>query len=207
MSPSGRLWLIGLGLVATLVVGGLVARRSPEPPVYWAAPAFALVDHEGDSLRSGDIAGTAWIASFVFTHCTSVCPVITRTMAGLRDSLEAHQLLGRRIRLLSFSLDPVRDTPEVLRKYAGEFGGSPPGEWAFLTGGQPEATLRLVSQGFHLAVQPLPATPADSESGYQIMHSTRLVLVDGEGQIRGLYQANEPEAMERLATDLRRVLK
>jgi len=200
-----------LGLLAVAVlVGGFVAFRAlhpPELPVYWDAPEFALVDQDGDTLRSSDLSGTIWVASFVFTHCTDICPRITREMARLRDSLRADRLLGQRVKLVSFSVDPARDTPGVLREYAGRFGGSPPGEWAFLTGDPPEMVQRIIEQGFHLAATPLPAGPADTIAGYQVMHSVRVELVDRTGQVRGTYSATESEAMERLAADLRRLVE
>ena len=210
MSGSSRPTL-AWGLLAVAIVGGgfiaLRAHHSPELPVYWHAPEFALVDQDGDTLRSSDLAGTVWVASFVFTHCTDVCPRITREMAHLRDSLRGDRLLGQQVRLLSFSVDPARDSPGVLREYADKYGGSPASEWAFLTGDPPEMVQRMIEQGFHLAATPLPAGPEDTIAGYQVMHSVRVELVDRTGQVRGTYQATDPEAMERLATDLRRLLE
>ncbi|MGH7702046.1 MAG: SCO family protein [Gemmatimonadales bacterium] len=209
MQHSNRLAVLGLLSTAALVAGFLAFRagKPPELPVYWHAPEFALVDQDGDTLRSSDLAGTVWVASFVFTHCTDICPRVTREMARLRDSLQADRLLGQQVRLVSFSVDPARDTPEVLREYAGRYGGSPAREWAFLTGDPPEMVQRLIEQGFHLAATPLPAGPADTVAGYQVMHSVRVELVDRTGQVRGTYQATEPEAMEKLAADLRRLLE
>lgn len=202
---------VTLALVTVAALGGgfLAYDRleRSELPVYWDAPAFALVDQNGDTLRTTDLAGTVWVASFIFTHCTDICPLISYQMSLLRDSLKTGGLLGKRVRLVSVTVDPARDTPEVLRAYAEKFDGSPPGEWAFLTGDPPQEVQRMIEQGFHLTARALPAGPADTVAGYQVMHSPRLVLVDREGRVRGTYEATEPEAMDRLVADLRLLLE
>ena len=211
--PTGaaaRSLVAGLTAVTLALLGGFVAwrvTRPPRPPVYWPAPEFALVDQDGDTLRDVDLQGRVWLASFIFTHCTDFCPRVTQEMARLRDWLRAQGLLGRKVRLVSFSVDPARDTPEVLRAYAAQFGGSPAPDWAFLTGTPPSRVLRMIEQGFHLTARPMPAGPADTIAGYQVMHAVRIALVDGQGQVRGTYQATEAEAMETLRADLRSLVK
>lgn len=195
----------GVVLAAVAVGGALAFRvmRERELPVYWAAPTFALIDQAGDTLRSTTLGGTPWVASFVFTNCTDICPLVTTRMAGLRDSLQAERVLGTEVRLVSFTVDPARDTPEVLREYAARFGGSPPEHWAFLTGMPPEAVRSMIQQGFRLATSAPPEHEQHGDGNYQVMHSPRAALVDADGQVRGLYDTTEPDAMERLRRDLR----
>jgi len=187
-----------------------VVWRATQPlplPVYWPVPEFALIDQDGDTLHSADLRGKVWLASFIFTHCTDFCPRVTQEMARLRDSLRAQGLLGRKVRLVSFSVDPARDTPDVLRSYAARFGASPAQEWAFLTGSPPERVLRMIEGGFHLTARLMLGGPGDTIAGYQVMHSLRIALVDEQGQVRVTYQATEPESMETLGADLRRIVK
>lgn len=195
-------------LVAAGITGVLVGCSKPESslPVYWEAPEFALVDQEGGTLRTADLHGTVWVASFVFTNCTDVCPLITQQMARLRDSLGQEGLLGGTVRLVSFSVDPARDTPAALRNYAGRFGGSPPNEWAFLTGTPPEAVRSMIQQGFKLTAM-MPPGHERLAGSYQVRHSPRLVLVDPAGRVRGAYDTTEPETMERLRADLGALLE
>ncbi|MGH7557531.1 MAG: SCO family protein [Gemmatimonadota bacterium] len=194
-------------LVDVLVLAACGNGEASEPPVYWDAPAFALVDQTGDTVRSGDLEGTVWVATFVFTNCAGVCPLITSRMAALRDSLGVEGLLGDEVRLVSFSVDPARDTPEVLRSYAGRFGGSPPSRWAFLTGTPADSIHALIQRGFKLTAVPMPPTGADTVGGYQVNHSPRLVLVDRHGRVRGTYDATEPAAMDSLRRDLGSLLR
>jgi protein SCO1/2 len=216
MTLDDVLDVVAFSGVLAFLVGILVlvlsscSEAERELPVYWTAPEFSLVDQAGDTVRTEDLRGTPWVASFVFTNCTSICPLITQKMAGLRDSLEAEGLLGEEVRLVSFTVDPARDTPEVLREYAGKFGGSPPDDWAFLTGEPPEAVRRMIQEGFKLtASAPPEADDAQhaAHADYQVSHSPRVVLVDAAGQVRGTYDTTEPDAMERLGADLRALLQ
>ena len=172
-----------------------------------AAPELGLHTWNGKAVRIGDYHGKVVLVTFVYTHCPDICPVVTARMAELRDSLRAHGDLGQRVRLVSFSVDPGRDTPEILRSYAGKFGGTPPREWAFLTGSPPEQVLAMIQQGFHLAAQPLPADSAPAAGGYEVMHSPRLLLLDRRGRVRGTYPGNEVDAIRQLRIDLNQLLE
>ena len=195
-----RVTLVWLVALAAIVLTGCSEPES-DLPVYWEAPEFTLVDQLGDTVRTADLRGTPWVANFVFTNCTSVCPLITQEMVRLRDSLAAEGRLGSEVRLVSFTVDPARDTPAVLRDYAADFGGSPPQQWMFLTGSPPEEVRSMVQEGFKLTAV---APPGHDHAGgnYQVMHSPRVLLMDAEGQVRGLYETTEPKAMEQLWRDL-----
>lgn len=174
-------------------------------PVLWEAPDFALVDQAGDTLRSADLGGTAWVAHFFFTNCEGVCPMTTARMATLRDGLAADGVLGDRVRLISISVDPARDSVAALGDYAERFGGSVPAEWAFLTGSSPEAVRRLLQEGFRVTAGPAPGA-ADTAADYQVNHSPRLELVDPAGRVRATYDATDADAIDRLRADLEAVL-
>lgn len=191
--------IAGAALVLAALAAYLVVDdgSSTELPSYWSAPDFALVDQTSDTLRSGELRGAPWIASFVFTSCRDVCPMITSRMARLRDRLEDEGLLGDRVRLVSFTVDPARDSPAVLREYAGRFGGSPPSEWAFLTGERPDRIRAMIQEGFRLAA----TGPEREEGDYQVSHSPRVLLVDGQGTIRGIYDGTEEGMVDAAAED------
>lgn len=189
----------GVAIAAWILVG---ASRRAELPVYWDAPEFALVDQLGDTVRTADLEGRVWVTSFIFTNCTGVCPLITSKMARVRDSLAAAGLLGTEVRLISITVDPARDTPPVLGRYAERFGGSPPAHWALLTGTPPEAVRRVIQDGFRVTAVLDAAAAPDPTTNYQVQHTPRIMLVDREGVIRGTYNAIEPDALERVFADL-----
>lgn len=205
--PSGtslRSGIVPALLTATIFTG--CAESDSSLPVYWDAPEFALTDQEGGTLSTEDLRGKVWVASFVFTNCTGVCPLTSQQLAHLRDSLRDEGLLGGEVRLVSFSVDPARDTPAALREYAEQFGGSPPEEWAFLTGNPPEAVRGMIQEGFKLTAT-MPSEHQHESGDYQVMHSPRLVLIDAFVQVRGVYDTSEPDVMERLRGDLLTLLE
>lgn len=219
MKPWTRLLVALLsGVVVLVALARLRSESAHEPlPSYWAAPDFALVDQTGSRLGKADLLGTVWVASFVFTNCADVCPGISARMARLAERLRRDGLLGRRVRLVSFTVDPERDTPEVLRRYSQSFGGLPASEWAFLTGADGEAVRSMIQEGFHLtAMRPEPAPPHAAHDapapatvpgpGYQVAHTPRVLLIDASGVVRGIYDALDDEAMGRIPSDARRLL-
>lgn len=210
----------GALLSVAALLAGIAACGGPDLPVYWEAPEFSLVDQEGDTLRASELRGSPWVASFIFTNCTGVCPLISARMALLRDRLAEEERLDGEVRLVSFSVDPARDTPEALRRYAEGFGGSPSDEWAFLTGTPPGDVQALIQEGFRLSASAPPTDSAvhatgdsapDHESAhgadvdYQIVHSPRLLLVDTGGRIRGTYDSREGDVVDRILADLDRL--
>jgi protein SCO1/2 len=133
------------------------------------------------------------VLDFVFTRCVAVCPAMTAQMERLARGLPEGSF-----RRVSITLDPEHDTPEVLRRYAEKRGA--PEDWLFLTADDQQTTVELARDGFHLAVQTDTGDPANP-----IVHSTRFVLIDAGGRIRGYYDALTPEEMEELRGVLRRV--
>jgi protein SCO1 len=167
-----------------------MAGRASALPSLGRVPDERLTNRDGRLVSLGGMRGAPWIADFIFTRCQSSCPLLSARMAGLDRTLPAA------VRLVSFSVDPANDTPPVLAAYARSFAASP--RWLFLTG-DPARIRTLSRQGFKLALQPgggAAAMPTEA-----ILHSTRFVLVDARGNLRGFYDALDPAALRRLAAD------
>ena len=194
-----RSLLWGFLVVALLAVAAatfLQRMREPEPlPVYGELPGFSLVNRDGRTIRLEDLAGAPWVADFVFTRCPASCPMLSARMARLERGLPR----DLDVRLVSISVDPGHDTPEVLERYARKVQA--PERWLFLTGGR-EEIRSLCVEGFKLGLDMEPGPGAGPEP---ILHSTRFVLVDGEGRIRGYYEAFDEASTEKLRSDLLRL--
>jgi protein SCO1 len=160
-------------------------------------PDFTLTERSGQPLGLADLRGKAWIADFIFTRCGGTCPRMTAEMAKLQKSL-ANDPRWSGIRLVSFSVDPGHDTPEVLRDYADSYGADAT-HWLFLTG-QRETLWKLGNEGFMLGVG------EDTNPAMPIFHSSKFALVDRQGRIRGFYDGLDEEARENLMRDLQKVL-
>jgi protein SCO1/2 len=176
---------------AAALAVALAGCRSAPLPVLGSVPPFTLTERSGRSVGSADLAGRVWVADFIFTRCPDVCPLLTARMAELGRRLPAGP---DRIQLVSFSVDPAHDTPEVLRDYAARMGAGD--GWLFLTGPR-EAIAGLLRQGFKVAFAD------DGPPAAPITHSDRFVLVDRHLRIRGYYHGNDPADLERLARDAR----
>jgi cytochrome oxidase Cu insertion factor (SCO1/SenC/PrrC family) len=161
------------------------ADASADLPVLASVPAFDLVDQDNKPVNLATLSGKPWIADFVFTHCAGPCPIMTGKMASLRKHIPAD------VRFVSFSVDPERDTPAVLREYAAKFNGDEP-RWRFVTGSK-DTIYNLAAKMF------LTAIPATADA--PIIHDEHFVLIDSEGKVRGLYHSKDDEAMEALKRD------
>jgi protein SCO1 len=160
---------------------------------YGAVPEFSLVERSGKTVNLANLRGTIWVADFIYTTCTDTCPLQTAEMG----KLQAEWSDKSGLKLISFSVDPEKDTAEVLSRYADRYKADSQ-RWLFLTGAKEEIT-RLVQEGFKLSA--VPIVNAESSEGI-IMHSPRFVLVDRQAQIRGYYDSRDQQALERLKKDV-----
>jgi len=189
-----------LGAVLAVALMAVVLRFDVGPsaadlPVLGTVPAFTLTAGDGRPMSADDLRGQVWIADFIFTRCPTQCPMLTTNMAKLQAALPADR--SGAVRLVSFTVDPGHDTPEVLRAYAERFGADG-SRWAFLTGDR-EALYALIRDGFHLAVAEEPGREG------MITHSDRFILVDRDLRIRGYYSGSDPEGNARVVRDAARL--
>jgi protein SCO1/2 len=185
-------------LVALALFG--VACQTPEEPLPRLAsvPSFTFRDQAGRTVRAEDFHGAPWVADFIFTRCTTACPMLTAQMSNLQRRLGDD---ADRVRFASFSVDPEHDTPEVLAAYAAAHHAS--GRWLFLTG-ELAAMREAVERGFRVRMGDPPTEPGGPDA-IEIMHAQHFLLVDAENRIRGYYPS-DGDGVERLEHDLRRLL-
>jgi protein SCO1/2 len=164
------------------------ASASGALPVLWQVPSFSFVDQNGRATTASDLRGHVWIADFVFTTCTTICPLITAKMAVLQRRLNEPAL-----RFVSFSVDPTRDTPEALKRYATAWRPDE-SRWTLL------ATDKKGLDGFAASMFVI-VEPGEKDIG----HSKLFFLVDAQGAVRGIYESDQDEALERLVRDARRL--
>jgi protein SCO1/2 len=148
-------------------------------PIYDTVPNFTLTERSGKNVSLDDLKGQVWVADFIFTNCADSCPMMSNRMKDLQETA-----IQNGVRLVSFTVDPNRDTTEVLKSYADQYGAQGD-RWLFLTGKE-EYIHQLAIKGFHLGVE-----KAQEEN--PILHSNKFVLVDRRGRIRGYYEDSTPE--------------
>lgn len=192
-------WILAFLVVLSLIAFAYVSfeRMKPaKPPMekYAKAPEFQFTQQDGKTVSNEDLKGKVWIANFIFTRCAGPCPVMTSHMAELNDQLGTKL---KDVQLVSISVDPEYDQPSVLKEY-GERVGAQPDRWKFLTG--PSDTVHdVVTKGF------LQALGKDNDGAP--MHSTRFIVVDRDGWIRGFQDGNDPELVQKLLVDIGDLLR
>jgi cytochrome oxidase Cu insertion factor (SCO1/SenC/PrrC family) len=156
-------------------------RERPSEPWY----DLEFTERSGRRLKLGDLKGRVWIASFFFASCPGFCAKMNQTVASLQQ-----ELAGQDVTFVSITVDPERDTPAALEKYAGEYKADPD-RWLFLTGELHHA--EAVGDAFRVTV-----VARD--------HSDRLILVDRDLRVQGTYHSLEEADLKRLKRDLQKLL-
>ena len=159
-------------------------------PVIGGIPDFEFIDSEGRDVGLSTLKGKVWVADFIFTTCTMACPIMTGNMNIIHKKYKKND----DIRLVSISVYPEYDTPEVLKKYASQYEANTD-TWHFLTGN--ESTVKeVIKDGFKIG---------DYED--IIFHSEKFALVDRNGMIRAYYNGMKSEDMKKLKKDINNLLK
>ena len=192
--------------------------------VYATVPQFSLTERSGHPINRDDLQGKVWVANFIYTKCTETCPTQSLQLARLQDDFAD----ARDLRFVSITVDPKNDTREVLTEYAGRYGADRE-RWLFLTGDKRE--IYCLATGLKLGVvdpsdpnPPACGAPAARAVGAVlallqppfafathgseglVMHSARLVLVDGAARVRAYHLATEKDSLNRLRPNLRALL-
>ncbi len=192
MSERKIEWLVFGGLAATVITifAAFVffpARVKPLP-VFGTLPDFTLIDQNDQNTTLARLRGKVCIADVIFTRCAGQCLIMSACMKEIQAALPA----SLPVELVSFTTDPAYDTPPVLKKYGARYDAQE-GRWLFLTGDK--ATLHhAIVDGLKLAA--VEKSPGDQENANDLfIHSTKLVLIDKEGRIRGYFDGETQQSV------------
>jgi protein SCO1/2 len=155
---------------------------------------FSFTDMEGQTVTKQDLLGKPFIISFIFTLCRGPCPNVTKEMREIQDRLKDYDF-----NLVSLTVDPERDTIEVLKDYA-KASGADASRWKFLTGKQADI-YGLIHRSFLVPVEEDP--DRDGKPGFEIIHSTNIMLVDQTGKVINKFNAQKGEEMAKLRKELK----
>jgi protein SCO1 len=158
--------------------------------LYNTIPDFSFVNQQGDTLTQQAVEGKIYITDFFFTSCPTICPVMKKQMTKVYNKIKGNP----EVMILSHTIDPTHDTPEVLRKYAADLGVEGT-QWQFLTG--PKEKIYEIGQGSYLVT-----AKEDKEAEGGLLHSGAFVLLDKERRIRGMYDGTSEEATQKLIKDI-----
>ncbi|MBX7108374.1 MAG: SCO family protein [Chitinophagales bacterium] len=170
--------------------------RQREVRVFWDAPDFSFETQNGDTLHSRDLKGHAYVVDFIFTNCEGVCPNLSKTMSLIQLNFKDDD----RLKLVSFTVDPDRDSIPVLQEYAKRYEAID-GKWYFLRG-EKQTVWNMAQQGFKV---PVVYTP-EGGKGAEFTHTEKIVLVDEDGKIRGFYNGLDKQMMDTFYNNLASIL-
>jgi protein SCO1 len=195
---SRRTWLYaGIALFILAVVATvyqIVAPKLQPLPVYMSLPDVTLIDQDGQPFALSQTRGKIVVVAMIYTHCPDVCPLTTSKMKQLQQRLQSAGWSDQ-VDLVSITVDPDRDTPDVLKRFAGVYKVDP-SNWQFLTGASDQiqqvvAQLKVYVEavylvnGGYLPKQALAQPPAE-DAPYYVNHSDLWFLADRQGRVRSL---------------------
>jgi protein SCO1/2 len=159
--------------------------------VYHVIPNWKFETQRGDSLELDSLRGSIYVADFFFASCPGICPKMNHSLERVQEGF----IRDDNFKIVSFSVDPARDTVDVLRRYADQHNAIP-GKWYFLRNNK-EAIFKLAKDGFFI-------TAKDDEDGgpEAFVHSEKLVLVDQQGNIRNYYSGVDSTTVNKLMGDI-----
>jgi protein SCO1/2 len=172
-------------VVVILLLCAGCAREKPLP-VLGEIPRFDLIDQQGTKFDRAALDGHVWIADFIYTNCESSCPRMSSKMHSIQGETASD------VRLVSFSVDPARDSPQALEEYGKKYAADEK-RWTFLTGNP--ATLEMLDHD------------AFKLGSLSMDHSTRFVLIDKKGRVRGYYGLFDGDSAAHLEKDAARLDK
>jgi protein SCO1/2 len=183
---------------ADSVIDKVVDGKKVSDTVWHRLDNITLVNQLGDTVSLDDINGSIIIADFFFTRCPSICPALTKNMKQLQDAMKMKDSRRRidssYVRFISFTVDPERDTPDVLKRYADKYAVNHD-TWWFLTGDKKKI--------YDYALNELKLGLQDGEGvDSNFIHTSKFVLIDKRRNVRGYYDGLDSTSMSRLAEDL-----
>ena len=183
---------IYIGVAIFLIISFFFKDYQPakELPEIGNIPQFEFTNSDGNTVTLDNLKGKVWVADFIFTTCTMACPMMTGNMNIVHKKFKKND----NVRLVSISVYPEYDTPEVLKNYASQYDADTE-KWLFLTGKE-DAVKDIIRDGFKIG---------DYED--IIFHSEKFALVDKKGIIRAYYNGMKSEDMKQLKKDIDVLLK
>jgi protein SCO1/2 len=194
--------LVPLALSAVLCLA--CQPQQPAMDVYENVPDFQLTDQTSAPFSSRALTGHVTLLDFIYTHCTDACPLLSATFQETQRKLASDGLFGSKVMLVSLSVDPTHDTPSALAEYGQQFSANPAG-WKMLTGDW-DSVWDVVTS-FKVATRPpRPAVDAPAPGGTELTHSTVVLLIDPQLQVRALLDGTGSSADDLIAA-ARRLIK
>ncbi|WP_028399988.1 SCO family protein [Ectobacillus panaciterrae] len=186
-----------LTLLITILILALAAgcTKQLKDPLNWDIESFTFTDQNHKAFGTKNLQNKVWVADFIFTSCTTVCPPMTANMARLQNMLTKEGITD--VEFVSFSVDPTVDTPEKLKEFIGKYDMNAT-KWHFLTGYSQEKISSFAQKNFKTLVN----KPASTD---QVVHGTSLYVIDKSGHVVKSYSAVQNTPYEEIIKDIKTI--
>jgi cytochrome oxidase Cu insertion factor (SCO1/SenC/PrrC family) len=196
--PSGDVEVVDAAAGGEEAAATSVKASRDETPIWNpdGVADFSFTERSGKTITKQELLGKPWIVGFIFTRCAGPCPKVSGQMSLLQDALADDD-----VRLVTMTVDPDYDTPEVLTRYAKAYGADAE-KWLFLTGDK-EELYAFITREFLQTVEEMQGE--DRKPGFEVLHTTNLMLIDENGVVRGKYNAQNDDEMAKLKRDVKQL--
>jgi len=169
--------------------------NSKEKEESFIVPSFSFINQNNQTLTNEFVKDKIWVADYFFTKCTSICPKLTTHLQKVQETFKQ----DNGVKIVSFTVDPDRDTPATLQVYASDYHANP-SQWQFVTGDK-KNLYAFARKGLFII-----ATDGDGGAD-DFIHSENLVLIDKDNHIRGYYDGTNDTEVDQLIKDIQRLKK
>ncbi len=183
--------VIGKKRVVEKQVGGETIKDTVQHRI----PSFRFIDQDSTVVTEETFDGSIYVADFFFTSCPTICPTMTENMHKIYKAFEDND----KVKFLSHTVDPKRDTPATLKNYAHKLEVSSD-KWKFVTGSM-DSIYQVGKEGYLASMQEDESAPGG------FLHSGQFFLVDDQRRIRGIYRGTKDKSVKKLKQDIRTLLK
>lgn len=185
-------------IVLIVLILGACSGSEFKPDYKLKIEPFTFTNQHNEEVSLDDLKGEVWLAQFVFTNCTTVCGPMMVNMANLQDELIKEKVEDYKI--VSFTVDPAVDSPEVLQGYLDVFAPSDESKWEMLTGYKQDEIAEIAKKSFATIV-------ADDPNSDQVTHGVNFALVNQEGLVVKLYNGNDDVPYDEIVEDMKALIK
>lgn len=190
-------WFYPFCLIVLLVLSACSQGNFKADHKYDIEP-FEFTNQHNEKVSLDDLKGNVWLAQFVFTKCTSACPPMMVNMTNVEKELAAEGVEDYKI--VSFSIDPETDTPELMQEYLELFDVQDQSRWVMLTGFSQEKIIKFAMDSFRTLV-------ADDPNTDQVIHATYFSLVNQDGKVVKTYDGYTDVPYEQIVKDVKALVK
>ena len=193
-----RYLILSLLLIVAVFLSACGSSNKFKADTAWKVQDFNFTNQNGNQVSLDSLKGKPWLAMFIFTKCTSICPPMTMNMTDVQKTFEKKGIKDYNI--VGFSVDPKTDTPEALTKYLEQYPVSDNSKWNLLTGYKQAEIEDLALKSFKTLVK------ADPNSD-QVVHGSSFFLVDQNGVVVKNYSGYKDVPFDIIAVDMETLIE